>query len=383
MKPSPWGDVVLVCRMAASDDAVASINRPWSIRTASGAVLTMPNGFVMAPMTRRQATEHNEPYEIHARYYAARAAGGVGLIITEGTHVNNTTAVDAPTTPQCRTAAQVAGWKAVAEAVHAAGSKIAMQIWHTGLLSMNPVGPSAPEPPVSSKPPTVLNREQMESIANDFAQTAVACIRGAGFDAVEVHGAHGYLLDTFAAKRWNKRQDEFATHHAFPCMVVRAIRNAVGPDVPIIYRFSQWTLMDYQEIKFDTSAELAEFVVALREAGVDCLHASTRTATAPAFPKEDAKRTLAGWTKLLSGLPTIAVGGVGVNREFGRGGQKGEAFENADPTPALELVRSGEVDALAVGRALLTDKLYCAKVASGKWRECLPYTPNNVGALDW
>ena len=85
---------------------------------------------------------------------------------------------------------------------------------------------------------------------------------------------------------------------------------------------------------------------------------------------------------MISGLPTIAVGGVGVSREFLRGGQKTEVFENVNPEPALELVASGEVDALAVGRALLTDKDYCQKIGQGLWRTALPYDPLRVGALD-
>ncbi|MBK8229617.1 MAG: 12-oxophytodienoate reductase [Candidatus Eisenbacteria bacterium] len=343
--------------------------------------LTLRNRIVMAPMTRRMAQPDGIVTEESLRYYARRAAGEVGLIISEGTALDDLHACDTLTVPRIQTAEQWAAWRQVVDAVHAEGSAFAPQLWHTGRLALDPIGPSAGPGPKradgSSRPDT---REMAEA---DFAQVLDAfrnAARGAvaiSADALEIHGAHGYLLDSFVSTVTNRRTDRyggsFENRMRFPLEVVRAVRVEVGPGFPIIYRFSQWKMDDYAEQKFKTPDDLRLFVTALRDAGVDILHVSTRDATDLEFESSGLPpRTLAGWSRHFSGLPTIAVGKVtvtlGMDESYGD-----RASEIVDPAPWLALIESGEADLLAIGRALIANPDWVPLVRAGRWRELQPY----------
>ena len=134
-------------------------------------------------------------------------------------------------------------------------------------------------------PPT-----ELADVAQAYA-TAAANARAAGFDAVELHGAHGYLLDEFLWERTNRRTDGYggslAARTRFPADVVAAVRAAVGPDFPILYRFSQWKTHQYDARIAETPAELEAILTPLIDAGVDVLHPSTRRHYLPAFPDSD------------------------------------------------------------------------------------------------
>jgi 2,4-dienoyl-CoA reductase-like NADH-dependent reductase (Old Yellow Enzyme family) len=225
--------------------------------------------------------------------------------------------------------------------------------------------------------------------AADFAQvleafrSAASAAAAMGCDAIEIHGAHGYLLDSFLSPVDNRRRDAYGgdleQRMRFPLEVVRAVRDAAGADLPIIYRFSQWKVDDYRELKFKTSSDLGLWVRALAEAGVDMLHASTRDALDPAFPQEGS-RTLAGWSRELSGLPVIAVGKVSVTLPMDRA--YGEDLDRvADPAPSLELLERGEADLIAVGRALIANPDWVPKVRAGRWKELVPFHKNLLEEL--
>jgi N-ethylmaleimide reductase len=183
--------------------------------------ITLANRIVMAPLTRSRADKGNVPGELVVEYYAQRAS--VGLIITEATQVSST-AQGYPSTPGLHTAEQVAGWKTVTEAVHAKGGKIFVQLWHTGRMSHTayqpgeqaPVAPSAiaakaktfvaGQGMVDTSVPRALETSEIPGIVNDFRMASRNAIE-AGFDGVEIHGAHGYLLDAFLRDGSNKRND--------------------------------------------------------------------------------------------------------------------------------------------------------------------------------
>jgi 2,4-dienoyl-CoA reductase-like NADH-dependent reductase (Old Yellow Enzyme family) len=345
-----------------------------------GGGLRLRNRVVMAPMTRRMAPDDRVPNEEIAAYYARRAAGGVGLILTEGVHIDDAHAPDTPNVPGLFTPAQGEGWARVVRRVHEAGGAIAAQLWHTGRHAMDPIGPS-PIPARSRDGsmkaiPREMNERDMLAVRDAFVATAERAM-GAGFDAVEIHGAHGYLLDSFVAPDANHRRDAFggslANRMRFPLEVVRAVREALGPDAPILYRFSQWKVDDAAAISFPDPDALAQCLGGLRDAGVSILHASTQDATAPAF--DGSPRTLSGWTRSISGLPTVAVGAVTL-----RGGL--DEAEVVDPAPAAALVADGEADLVAVGRALIPNPDWCEKVRDGRWRELRPYDRSVLGSLD-
>jgi 2,4-dienoyl-CoA reductase-like NADH-dependent reductase (Old Yellow Enzyme family) len=225
--------------------------------------------------------------------------------------------------------------------------------------------------------------------AADFEQVLAAyrsAARGAremGCDALEIHGAHGYLLDSFLSPVDNRRTDEYGgsmkNRMRFPLEVVRTIRSVVGPDFPIIYRFSQWKVNDYRELKFRTPADLEVWVTALRKAGVDILHVSTRDVADPGFEAEG-PRTLAAWTRTLSGLPVIGVGKVSVTLPMDQAyGEEKDVIR--DPAPALDLVERGEIDLLAVGRALIPNVEWVRLVREGRWRDLVPFNKSQLKVL--
>ena len=184
--------------------------------------LDLPNRVVMAPMTRNRAGPGNVPTELNATYYAQRA--GAGLIISEATQVSPQ-GVAYPGTPGIHTAEQVAGWKLVTDAVHGAGGRIFLQLWHVGRISHPsmqpggalPVAPSAIAPAGQAwtmngmeafVSPRALETDEIAGIVEDFRHGA-AYARDAGFDGVELHGANGYLIDQFLRDGTNKRTDRY------------------------------------------------------------------------------------------------------------------------------------------------------------------------------
>jgi len=156
----------------------------------------------------------------------------------------------------------------------------------------------------------------------------------------------------------------------FSAEIAAAVRAATGPQFPIAFRFSQWKGSDYNARIAEDPAELEAFLAPLAAAGVSLFHASARRYWLPAFDGSD--RTLAGWTRHLTGLPVIAVGSVGVAAAF-----RGAADEPAQPSltlaPLVGLLERGEFDLIAVGRAVLADPEWAAKVADGRLSDIRPY----------
>jgi N-ethylmaleimide reductase len=184
--------------------------------------LTLPNRVVMAPMTRNRAGPGNAPTALNATYYAQRASAG--LIVAEASQVSPQ-GLGYPGTPGIHSAAQVAGWKLVTDAVHEAGGRIFLQLWHVGRISHPslqpdgalPVAPSAITPAGQAwtlegmKPyvtPRALDTAELPGIVEQFSKGA-ANAKAAGFDGVEVHAAHGYLLDQFLRDKTNHRTDSY------------------------------------------------------------------------------------------------------------------------------------------------------------------------------
>jgi 2,4-dienoyl-CoA reductase-like NADH-dependent reductase (Old Yellow Enzyme family) len=353
--------------------------------------LELRNRIVMAPMTRRMAADDGIPTDAIVAYYRRRAAAEVGLIVSEGTGIDDIHAYDTLTVPRFHAEEQLAGWARVVEAVHAEGGAFAPQLWHTGRLAANPIGPvddvlpprkdGTPRPPVRA-----MTDADFTQVREAYAWAARGAAR-IGCDAVEIHGAHGYLLDSFLGPATNRRDDAYGgdaeRRMRFPLEIVDVVREAVGPELPVIYRFSQWKVDDYREIKFHSPAELAPWVETLARHGVDILHVSTRDALDAAFPDDPdhPEWSLATWAQYLSGLPTIAVGKVSVtlpmDRAYGR-----EEDVIVDPAPALALVERGEVDLLAVGRALIANPDWVPLVRAGRWRDLRPFHKDMLRTLD-
>lgn len=327
--------------------------------------LQLANRIVMAPMTRNKSPG-NVPGPDVVEYYRRRAAGGVGFIITEGTCVDHIAASGYPDVPYFHGEERLEGWRRVVAAVHAEGGRIAPQLWHCGGMrraGTPPEGDVNGYTPSGMNVPGKVNRHVMS--ARDIADVVDAFGRGAadarrlGFDAVEIHGAHGYLIDQFFWEGTNQRKDGYGgslqNRGRFAVEVIEAVRAAVGPDFPVILRWSQWKQQDYAARLATSPQQLEQFLTPLSEAGVDIFHCSTRRFWEPEFDGSDLN--LAGWTRKLTGKPAITVGSVGLSADFVPApGQT--AFQAAQPAGLEELLRrleAQEFDLVAVGRALIAN----------------------------
>lgn len=352
--------------------AVDALFQPFRLKS-----LSLKNRIVMAPMTRG-FSQQGVPGENVSAYYRRRAEGDVGLILSEGTVVNRPASRNDPGIPFFYGEAALAGWKAVIDAVHAAGGKMGPQIWHTG----SAVGPDATwEPPAVVESPSGLSApgkpRGVGMSESDIADTvaafgsAAADAKRLGFDTVEIHGAHGYLVDQFFWAATNQRSDGYggvsiAQRSRFAVEVIKQIRAAVGPDFPIIIRLSQWKLQDYSARVAETPAAMKDWLTPLVEAGADILHCSQRRFWEAEFPDVDGEEGLnfAGWAKKLTGAATISVGSVGLSGEFMR------AFGGETSTPIgldnlIRRLEREEFDLIAVGRAILGDPAWVSKIRRG------------------
>ncbi|QND16914.1 NADH:flavin oxidoreductase (plasmid) [Rhizobium leguminosarum bv. trifolii] len=349
--------------------------------------LDLRNRIVMAPMTRKLSPD-GVPGEDVSQYYRRRAEGGVGLIITEGTTIGRPAASGSSSIPNFHSPDSLVGWAKVVREVHAAGSRIAPQLWHLGNLRAKGTGPS-PETPSEGPSETGSGARAMTDadIADSIAAfaTAATAARQIGFDAVELHGAHGYLLDQFLWAHTNGRADAYggdaARRTRFAADVVRAVRQAVGPDFPIILRFSQWKLQDYAATLAGDAVELEQVLGPLSDAGVDIFHASTRRFWEPAFT--GSSLNLAGWTRKITGRPTISVGSVGLSGADFLEQLLGES--NGAPLGTLEdLLRrmeEEEFDLIAIGRALISNPNWPNAIRRGDFQALFPFEKSHLASL--
>ncbi|MBF6496680.1 NADH:flavin oxidoreductase [Nocardia cyriacigeorgica] len=351
--------------------------------------LTVPNRIAMAPMTRMFSPDGIPGDDVRS-YYARRAAAGVGLIVTEGTYVGHESAGNSDRVPRFYGEEQLAGWAKVAEGVHAAGGTIVPQLWHIGMVrgqgeqpypDAPAVGPSGIRVDGTEGAGKAMTQTDLDDVIGAFADAAAAAER-IGFDGVELHGAHGYLIDQFLWERTNNRTDGYGgdavARTKFAAEIVAAVRAAVSPEFPVILRYSQWKQDAYDAQLAETPQALEAILAPLVAAGVDAFHASTRRYWLPEFDGSDLN--LAGWTKKLTGKPAITVGSVGLDGDFlhafrGRGAELG-SLDNL-----LDRMERDEFDLVAVGRALLQDPEWASKVLEGRLDELKPYDPAALKTL--
>jgi len=359
--------------------------------------VTLPNRIAMAPMTRSMSPGKVSTPEM-AAYYRRRAEGGTGLIITEGTNPGHPSATGYPDVPGFETPAEMAAWKRVVDGVHAAGGFIIPQLWHVGSIrkkgqepdpNLPGWGPSAiTHPSYAQKGDTELPHEmtpaEIKTIIAAFASSAKHA-EAAGFDGLELHGAHSYLIDQFFWEATNQRTDQYggktlAERTRFAVELIEAVRAAVSKDFPIVFRFSQWKQGDYTHQMAKTPQELEAFLKPLSAAGVDWFHASTRRFNTPEFPASGSDLNLAGWTKKITGKPVMTVGSVGLDIDFllSFGGKDGGT---AGLDALIRRLENKEFDIVAVGRALLSDPQWANKVKEGREKEIVAFTREHMGVL--
>jgi 2,4-dienoyl-CoA reductase-like NADH-dependent reductase (Old Yellow Enzyme family) len=346
-----------------------SLFRPFSLKS-----LNIKNRIVMAPMTRSFSPDGVPTADV-AAYYRKRAEGEVGLILSEGTVIDRPSASNDKDIPHFYGDQALAGWKNVIDNVHTAGGQMGPQIWHMGIMDNHPSGwlPSEPfEGPSGLNRPGFNNGKTMTDadIADAIAAfgRAAADAKRLGFDCVELHGAHGYLIDQFFWEGTNQRTDVFggktlAERSRFAIEVIKEARKAVGDDFALIIRLSQFKPSDYNYKLASTPEEMESWLNPMADAGVDIFHCSQRRFWEPEFEGSDLN--FAGWVKKITGKATITVGSVGLTGEF----MAAFSGESSQPSSLDELIRRmdrGDFDLVGVGRAILADANWTAKVRQHK-----------------
>jgi N-ethylmaleimide reductase len=309
---------------------------------------------VMAPLTRMRSRQPGDvPQAMNAVYYGQRASAG-GLVITEATDITEQ-ARGYPGAPGCYSPEQIAGWRAVTEAVHAKGGFIFLQIWHTGRISHSsmqpgggvPVSASALAAPgnhftrtfesVPFETPRALTEAEIAGIVGDFAQAARNA-REAGFDGVEVHGANGYLIDQFLRDGTNKRTDRYGgpidNRTRFLTEVVDAVSAVIGRD-RVGVRLSPWGTFNGMADS-DTGALFDHAAAELGRRGIAYLHL-----VEPRADQSSDTNALHADAPDASSRYKPKFGGVLI----AAGGFTGET--------AARAIESGNVDAVAFGRLFI------------------------------
>ena len=354
----------------------------------------LANRFVLPGMQRGWSVE-GAPTDILTDYYVRRVLGGAGLIITESVAVDHPSATRSAVFSRLDEGTFEA-WRNCVETVRAAGGRILLQLWHEGAVrkdedlgdgvtvtpTLSPSGLMATGRP-RGRAATLV---ELGEIKEAFVRSAKLAQR-AGADGVELHGAHGYFLDQFLWDQTNLRTDRYggqslSERARYPAEIARSVRAACGEDFIISFRFSQWKEIDLKARIARTTQELEEFVVLLREAGVDILHVSTRRFWEPAWPDSD--KTLSAWVKQLSGLPVIAVGSVGLSTDIMETAQGIESQSNAEASISLleKGLMRGDFDLVAVGRGQISDPEWVNKVREHRYGDIIAFSRKALGKLD-
>ena len=247
--------------------------------------LTLPNRIVMAPMTRN-FSPRGVPGPDVAAYYRRRAEGGTGLILTEGTSPNHPQAANMPQIPHIYGEEALAGWRRVVDGVHAAGGRIFSQLWHVGAVQGqdDPKLPVAPVSPSGLLKPGVkigepMTQADIDAVIEGFAQGAANAKR-VGFDGVEIHGAHGYIIDEFFWDGTNHRTDKYGgdivARTRFAVEIIQECRRRVGPNFPMQFDSRSGRARTTRRASSTTPQELGRFLEPLAAAGIDAFHCSTR-----------------------------------------------------------------------------------------------------------
>lgn len=336
--------------------------------------LSLASRIVMAPMNRHLAPDGIPTSEM-AMYYRRRAEREVGLIITESATIDDEASSDDSCKPQFYGGAALRGWKLICRLVHATRCKIVPQLCHVGMrrpLSGDfphpqamAIGPSGINPFTLEQEGEEMSRRRIADVCASFARAAWLAAQ-IGFDGVEIQGGYGYLIDQFFRKETNHRRDiyggDIVGRSRFACEVIHAVRKAVGSQFPILFRISQSNEGQPGARLADSPHELSELLRALCAAGVDIFDCSEHHYAEPAFVGNPL--TMAAWVRLLTNKPVISGGGAAAN-----------------VSESVRMVRAGEVDLIAVGRALLADAAWAEKMHHARESDIIPYTLRSLSRL--
>lgn len=370
---------------------MATLFEPVSIGS-----LRLRNRVVMSPMTRSFSPAGTPTGDVRD-YYVRRASARVGLIVTEGVWVDHPGASNDPLVPRFYGNGPETAWRGISEAVHQAGGAIIPQLWHVGCyftpaadggagtLRDDQVGPSGMAGGMGIFPRPIgrtASESQIADMIEAFARGGETAYR-LGFDGVAIHAAHGYLIDQFFWNVTNHRVDRYGgnitARTRFATEIVRAIRRRTHPAFPIVMRWSLWKSQDYEARMLKAVHEMEAFLGPLVDAGVDLFDCSQRRFWEPIFC--DSELNLAGWTKRLTGKPTMTVGSVGLDQELFASMDEGVICVPASLSRLEQKLERGEFDLVGVGRGLIADPEWVLKVQRNAIHTTIPFSRDLLRTL--
>lgn len=321
---------------------------------------TLNNRIGVAPMTRMSASEDSIPRQDVLDFLVRRARNGVSIIYTEAIVTDYESAQGYPGQARILTQPQIDKWKQVVEAIHAEGAIALLQMFHCGRMAwpeINParrsIAPSGVSPaqvnPLTGVPypiPESMSRFDIKHVITGFVETAKGAI-AAGFDGIEIHGAHGYLISQFLSSYSNKRTDLYGGSVENRCRfakeVIRAVRPVVPDDRLLAFRISDWGVADMEVSLFETRDEYQQVIGQLTQEAVDILSVSTYDFSQKAFGTD---HNMAQLTREVTGLPLMICGGI------------------YDRTTAEEALKNA--DLVLSGKSLLLNPNWVEDVRAGK-----------------
>ena len=325
--------------------------------------LTVANRLVVPAMVMGFCHSDGTASERFIAYHEAKARGGWGLIITEDYAVDPS-GIGNPNIPGLWEDRQIVSHSRLTDAVHSVKGKIIAQIYHAGrqtssrLTGHQPLAPSAISCPVMQEQPKELTINEVEDLVERFGNCAYRA-RLAGFDGVEIHGAHGYLINQFISPVTNKRTDKYggclSNRMRFPLEIIAKIKEKAGHEFPIIFRISAQELVP-GGISIEDSLPIARM---LEQAGVNAIHVSAGTFQSrfyiipPAPVRHGWNVNAAKFIKESVSIPVITVGRIN------------------DPLMAEALISAGIADLVAMGRASLADPELPNKAKAGQYEEII------------
>jgi 2,4-dienoyl-CoA reductase-like NADH-dependent reductase (Old Yellow Enzyme family) len=356
---------------ATSDSTSASVATKKSEGTSSNRLFSpsrlknvgLKNRIAVAPMTRTSATVDGLASGEMTLYYSEFAAGGFGLVITEGTYTDEAYSQGYANQPGLANDEQMKAWSKVVDRVHERGGRIFVQLMHAGALSQynrfrsESIAPSAIRPRGSQlelyggrgpyRAPGGMTESDISEALKGFSHAAELAVR-AGFDGIEVHGANGYLIDEFLTSYTNAREDRYGGSVSgrvqFAVEVIRAVNRATCGRIPAGIRMSQTKVNDFDH-RWEGGQRDAEIIFgALAQAPADFVHVTSHDALAPAFPGSP---TLAELARKFARTPVIANGGL------------------ADPADAQDMLDKG-IELISIGRGALANADWPLRVKEGR-----------------
>ncbi|MEM9736542.1 MAG: NADPH-dependent 2,4-dienoyl-CoA reductase, partial [Pseudomonadota bacterium] len=329
--------------------------------------VTLPNRVLMGSM--HTGLEDRGAHEKVAAYFAERARGGVGLMVTGGVAPNEEGGVFKGA-GKLTTLEEVEEHRITTRAVHEAGGRIAMQILHAGRYAYSPdaVSCSPVKAPIAPFQPKELDEAGIEKTIQDYA-TCAKLAREAGFDGVEIMGSEGYLINQFLVTHVNKREDEwggaYENRMRFPVEIVRRVREAVGEDFIIIYRLSMIDLIPNGQ----TWEEIVQLAKAIEEAGASIINTGIgwHEARIPTIATSVPRGAFAWVTGKLMGEVSIPL--ITTNRIN-------------TPEKAEEILAAGQADMISMARPFLADSEFVKKAAEGRADEINICIGCNQACLD-